>query len=212
LTRSWESLVEWAKWKFSPVFPRVSYADVRGPESQPPPTASVDWLQVHPGLLDTREETVSWDYSVEVDEDGAPMRLQVLVEAAPRHRPPNDPAAWGIELFARLYTEDDLPIAVIPLRPAGEAYSGIAEIPFEARDKIRVDIATDDEVRPPRLSEDQLSQAKDERAAIRSLAATRLNWANEDLKPGSKLDVGPDALTLAELHPLSSFAKPGSAN
>jgi hypothetical protein len=126
--------------------------------------ASVDWLQVPRGVLDTAEGTVTWSLS-----DGATPTVTVAVRALPG----GEPAAG---LAFRLYgTALPLPIAAGGLRlaPGGTEYVGSATLHGPPVGALTLDVHDPAAARPPRLGEDRAT-AEGVRWAARAVTALRL--------------------------------------
>ena len=126
--------------------------------------ASVDWLQVPRGVLDTAEGTVTWSLS-----DGATPRVTVAVRALPDGAP-----ATGLAF--RLYgTALPLPIAAgsLQLAPGGTEYVGSAVLHGPPVGALTLDVHDPATARPPRLGDDR-DTAEGMRWAARAVTALRL--------------------------------------
>ena len=126
--------------------------------------ASVDWLQVPRGVLDTAEGTVTWSLS-----DGATPRVTVAVRALPDGAP-----ATGLA-FLLYGTALPLPIAAgsLQLAPGGTEYVGSAVLHGPAVGVLTLDVHDPAAGRPPRLGDDRAT-AEGLRWAARAVTALRL--------------------------------------
>lgn len=124
---------------------------------------SVDWQQVPRGLLDTAEDTVSWEL------DAAGIRVAV------RARP--GPAAEGADRLAfRVYDAGTpFPVALGRLRPSddGRLYTGSAPLLGPTPTDVTVDVHDTRIAGPPRVGLDGVT-ATGLRWAARAVSALRL--------------------------------------
>ena len=135
--------------------------------------ASVDWLQVPRGVLDTAEGTVNWSLS-----DGA---VTVAVRALPGGAP-----ATGLAF--RLYGGAlMLPIAAGGLRlaPGGTEYVGSAVLHGPPVGALTLDVHDPVSARPPRLGEDRAT-AEGLRWAARAVTALRLAGPSGAADPAAR--------------------------